>query len=35
MVRWDDLKEKYPGQRRVLTAPANAGAQQDSGDESR
>jgi peptide deformylase len=35
MARWDDLKEKYPGQRRVLTAPATAGAQQDSGDESR
>lgn len=31
MARWEDLKEKYPGQRRVLT-PAAAG---DTGSESR
>ena len=24
MARWEDLKEKYPGQRRVLTAPVPA-----------
>ena len=33
MARWDDLKEKYPQQRRVLTAPAIAGAEPASGDE--
>jgi peptide deformylase len=24
MARWEDLKEKYPGQRRILTAPVTA-----------
>jgi peptide deformylase len=31
MARWEDLKEKYPGQRRVLTAPAPVAA--DRADE--
>jgi peptide deformylase len=35
MARWEDLKEKYPSQRRVLSAPANAGAERDDGDERR
>jgi peptide deformylase len=35
MARWDDLKEKYPGQRRVLTAPQPAGAEPANGDENR
>ena len=33
MARWEDLKEKYPGQRRVLTA--SVAAERTSGDESR
>ena len=33
MARWEDLKEKYPGQRRVLTSPSVA-AERASGDES-
>ena len=33
MARWEDMKDKYPSQRRVLTAPVNAGAEQASGDE--
>jgi hypothetical protein len=32
MARWEDLKEKYPGQRRVLTTPV--AAERTSGDES-
>jgi peptide deformylase len=32
MARWEDLKEKYPGQRRVLTA--SMAAERTSGDES-
>jgi peptide deformylase len=32
MARWEDLKEKYPGQRRVLSAPM--AAERTSGDES-
>ena len=33
VARWEELKEKYPGQRRVLTAPVSA--QRDAGDETR
>lgn len=33
MSRWEDLKEKYPGQRRVLTA--SVPAERSDGDESR
>jgi peptide deformylase len=32
MARWEDLKEKYPGQRRILTTPV--AAERTSGDES-
>ena len=32
MARWEDLKEKYPGQRRILTA--SMAAERTSGDES-
>jgi peptide deformylase len=35
MARWDDLKEKYPGLRRVLTVPAPVAAERDAGDEPR
>lgn len=35
MARWEDLKEKYPGQRRVLTAAAPVAAERSTGDESR
>jgi peptide deformylase len=35
MARWEDLKEKYPGQRRVLTAAAPVVAERSTGDESR
>jgi peptide deformylase len=31
MARWEDLKEKYPGQRRILTAPV--AAERTAGDE--
>jgi peptide deformylase len=34
MSRWEDLKEKYPGQRRVLSA-APVSAPSDAGDENR
>ena len=33
MARWDDLKEKYPGQRRILTVPAPVPADRVPGDE--
>jgi peptide deformylase len=33
MARWDDLKMKYPGQRRVLTAPAPVAVDRAAGDE--
>ena len=33
MARWEDLKEKYPGQRRVLTAPAPVAADRTAGGE--
>lgn len=41
MARWEDLKEKYPGQRRVLTLPAPVAAEpadsagEADGDENR
>ena len=35
MARWEDLKEKYPGQRRVLTAGAPVTVDPAGGDESR
>ena len=34
MARWEDLKEKYPGQRRILTLSAPVSADQTDGDES-
>ena len=34
MARWEDLKEKYPGQRRILTLSAPVSADQSDGDES-
>jgi peptide deformylase len=33
MARWEDLKEKYPGQRRLLTVPAPVSADRAAGDE--
>ncbi|HEY5545351.1 MAG TPA: peptide deformylase [Gemmatimonadaceae bacterium] len=33
MARWEDLKEKYPSQRRVLTAPAPVAADRADEDE--
>ena len=33
MARWEDLKEKYPGQRRILTLSAPVAADQTDGDE--
>ena len=33
MARWEDLKEKYPGQRRVLTVPAPVAADRTAGGE--
>lgn len=35
MARWEDLKEKYPGLRRVLTVATPVAAQRDGGDETR
>lgn len=35
MARWDDLKEKYPGLRRVMTVPAPVAGERDAGDEPR
>jgi peptide deformylase len=36
MARWEDLKEKYPGQRRIMTAPSEAvPADNAGGDEPR
>ena len=35
LARWEDLKEKYPGQRRVLTAAAPVTADPAGGDETR
>ena len=33
MARWEDLKEKYPGQRRILTVPAPVSADRAAGGE--
>ena len=33
MARWEDLKEKYPAQRRILTVPAPVSADRAAGDE--
>jgi peptide deformylase len=35
IARWEDLKEKYPGQRRVLTSAAPVAADRDDEDEGR
>ena len=33
MARWEDLKEKYPGQRRILSATAPVAGERAAGDE--